>query len=112
MTFYADDGILAKVPRDPIARGGRHCRRQGLASLRSVTSQFFTSRQAPTAHRRHTMGRFAWGDACRQLRQGAVRAIAALDFDLAAWEKTKVADSWRSRQGCEVQIEWPLRRNL
>lgn len=34
MTFYADKSILAKIPGDLIARGGRHCRRQGLASLR------------------------------------------------------------------------------
>lgn len=33
MTFYADNSILAKIPGDLIARGGRHCRRQGLASL-------------------------------------------------------------------------------
>ena len=34
MTFYADDSILAKIPGDLIALGGRHRRRQGLSSLR------------------------------------------------------------------------------
>jgi hypothetical protein len=32
MSFYADNSILAKIPGDLIACGGRHRRRQGLGS--------------------------------------------------------------------------------
>jgi hypothetical protein len=38
MTFRTDNGILAKMPGDLIARDGRHCRRQGLASLKKCLS--------------------------------------------------------------------------